>query len=133
MKKTRIFSALMILGFAISASASDKFKLIGTSQLSKMLAAKDAKTHVYDANNAETRSKYGSIPGAQLLSSSKDYALTELPADKNAALVFYCADTKCMASHKAAERAVTAQYTNVAVFSDGIIGWKKAGHPTTTN
>lgn len=133
MKKTTLFSALMILGFAVNASAADKFKLINTTQLNKMLAAKDTKTHVYDANNTETRTKYGSIPGAHMLSSSKDYALTELPTEKNAALVFYCADTKCMASHKAAERAVNAQFTNVAVFSDGIIGWKKAGNPTTAN
>jgi rhodanese-related sulfurtransferase len=34
-----------------------------------------------------------------------------------------------MASHEAARRAVEAGYTDVAVMSDGIIGWAQAGKP----
>jgi rhodanese-related sulfurtransferase len=34
-----------------------------------------------------------------------------------------------MASHDAARRATKAGYTNVAVLSDGLLGWKKLGHP----
>jgi rhodanese-related sulfurtransferase len=35
-----------------------------------------------------------------------------------------------MASHAAAERAVEAGYTNVAVLKVGFKGWKEAGKPT---
>jgi len=40
-----------------------------------------------------------------LLSSSSQYALNELPADKASRLVFYCANPRCGASHQAALRA----------------------------
>ena len=83
-----------------------------------------------DANGKETRSKQGIIPGAVLLTSSSTYAVTELPADKNAKLVFYCANDKCSASHAAAKRALENGYKNVAVLPDGIAGWKQAGQPT---
>lgn len=83
-----------------------------------------------DANGKETRAKQGVIPGAVLLSSSSQYDLKELPADKSAKLVFYCASQKCSASKTAAKRAMENGYSNVAVLPDGISGWKEAGQPT---
>ena len=83
-----------------------------------------------DANGKETRTKQGVIPGAVLLTSSSSYAVSELPADKNAKLVFYCANDKCSASTAAAKRALENGYTNVAVLPEGISGWKQAGQPT---
>lgn len=83
-----------------------------------------------DANGKETRASQGIIPGAVLLTSSSTYAVSELPADKNAKLVFYCANQKCGASHAAAKRALENGYTNVAVLPEGIAGWKQAGQPT---
>ena len=56
----------------------------------------------------------------------------ELPADKNAKLVFYCANTMCKASEQAANRALEAGYVDVAVLPDGIMGWKSAGQKTAT-
>jgi rhodanese-related sulfurtransferase len=72
----------------------------------------------------------GVIPNAVLLTSDADYALSELPTDKSKPLVFYCANTMCGASHHAAERAMTAGYTNVKVMPEGIAGWVKAGKKT---
>jgi rhodanese-related sulfurtransferase len=80
-----------------------------------------------DANGDKTREKMGVVPGAVLLSDSEVFALSELPADKSRALVFYCANTHCGASHEAAERALTAGYTNVKVMPAGIAGWVAAG------
>ena len=67
------------------------------------------------------------------MSSSKDRAgsVSELPADKSKQLVFYCANTQCGASHEAAEKAITAGYTNVKVMPEGIAGWVKAGKKTS--
>jgi rhodanese-related sulfurtransferase len=80
-----------------------------------------------DANGQETRKKMGVVPGAVLLTDSESFNVSELPADKSKTLVFYCANTRCGASHTAAEKALTAGYSNVKVMPDGIAGWVKAG------
>jgi rhodanese-related sulfurtransferase len=51
----------------------------------------------------------------------------ELPADKARALVFYCANEQCGASHTAAEKARLAGYRDVRVLPAGIFGWIDAG------
>lgn len=91
---------------------------------------KEKKAVPVDANGKETRSSQGVIPGAVLLTSSSQYAVSELPAAKDTKLVFYCANQKCGASHAAARRAMENGYTNVAVLPEGIAGWKQAGQPT---
>jgi rhodanese-related sulfurtransferase len=109
---------------------TDNFKLIHVADLAALKA--DPKSHVVilDANAESTRDKYGVIPGARLLPSYNKYDIsTELPAAKNTKLVFYCANTSCMASHGAARRAVGAGYTDVSVMADGIMGWDAAGQP----
>jgi rhodanese-related sulfurtransferase len=84
-----------------------------------------------DANGPQTRAAQGVIPGAVLLTSSSQYDLKELPADKNGKLVFYCANQMCSASHAAARRAIEAGYSDVTVLAAGISGWKSAGQPTS--
>jgi rhodanese-related sulfurtransferase len=91
---------------------------------------KERTATVVDANGSETRQEYGVIPGAVLLTSHRDFALSELPASKSNKLVFYCGGTMCRASDKAASRALAAGYTDVSVLRDGIKGWKSAGQPT---
>ena len=103
-------------------------KLATVNEVAKFVKEKTAT--VVDANGAETRQEYGVIPGAILLSSHREYALSELPASKTNKLVFYCGGTMCRASDKAASRAVAAGYTDVSVLRDGIKGWKAAGQPT---
>ena len=53
----------------------------------------DASSLAYDANVAATRDRFGTIPGATLLSSDDNYPLSVLPPNKHATLVFYCANT----------------------------------------
>ena len=83
-----------------------------------------------DANAASLRATAGVIPGAVLLTSTSTYELRELPADRSARLVFYCANERCTASLQAARRALEAGYRDVAVLPVGIQGWKAAGQPT---
>lgn len=85
---------------------------------------------VFDANTDATREEKGVIPSATLLPSSSAYDTALLPKSKSAELVFYCAASKCSASHQAARRALEAGYTNVKVLPDGITGWLKAGQAT---
>lgn len=124
-----LISMLLILSSLVAFA--DGFKKIHVTDLAQWMDAKDASVYVLDANNEDTRTKQGVIPGAKILTSYDKYDLAkELPTDKNAKLVFYCANTKCSASHNAAERATKAGYKNVNVMVDGIEGWKKAGKPS---
>lgn len=85
-----------------------------------------------DANGEGTRKKMGILPGAVLLTDYETFTPSELPADKDKGLVFYCANTHCGASHEAASRARTAGYKNVKVMPEGIAGWVKAGKKVQT-
>lgn len=102
-------------------------KKVSVGELAKLTSEKRAVP--VDANSDQTRRGEGSIPGAVLLTSASQYAAEELPRDKASMLVFYCANTKCSASHAAAEKAMGYGYTNVAVLPEGIAGWKSAGQP----
>lgn len=92
--------------------------------------ARDAHLTVCDANNDDTRKRYGVIPGAVLLSDYRDYDLDkELPGDREATLVFYCHSEYCGAAADAARKAVAAGYRDVWVMDPGIVGWAEAGQP----
>ncbi|HUO05506.1 MAG TPA: rhodanese-like domain-containing protein [Candidatus Binataceae bacterium] len=127
-------SAFDLLNFITNDPAPpDQFKVIHVKDLAAMIAAKNPPVYIYDANHWSLRSSVGMIPGAHLLTSPDQYDVTgTLPPDKHAELVFYCAETRCMASHEAARRATDAGYTDVSVMADGIIGWKSAGQPIAT-
>ncbi len=113
-----------------AAQPGSKVPTVTVDELAAMLAKHECQP--VDANGAGTRAKLGVIPGAVLLSDSDTYKLSELPADKAKALVFYCANTSCGASDDAAGKAITAGYTNVKVLREGIAGWKTAGKPTAS-
>jgi hypothetical protein len=74
------------------AGASEKFKLIHVDDL-VALQKKKVAVSLLDANDPGFRTKNGIIPGARQLSSFNKYDFKELPADKGAKLVFYCANT----------------------------------------
>ena len=69
------------------------------------------------------------VPGAKNLD-PVEYAESELPAEKNALLVFYCSNPLCMKAPNAARRAKSIGYSNVHVMSAGISGWLAAKLPT---
>jgi rhodanese-related sulfurtransferase len=111
-----------------SPELASKVTEVTIEQLDQSLANGDC-TPV-DANGDGTRKKLGTIPGAVLLTDSDTFSPSELPADKSRQLVFYCANTRCGASHDAAGKAMTAGYKNVKVLPEGIAGWVKAGKKT---
>jgi rhodanese-related sulfurtransferase len=85
-----------------------------------------------DANSEDTRSKFGVLPNAILLSNYRDYdTASELPADTNRRLIFYCYNPMCSSAAEAARKAIGAGHTQVSVMSDGIKGWVGAGKPVT--
>jgi rhodanese-related sulfurtransferase len=88
------------------------------------LVAKNAAS-VFD-DNREERYREGHVPGAAWLAYDAVTA-DELPADKDRTLVFYCANERCGACHKAAEAAAALGYTKVFIMPAGIAGWEAAG------
>ncbi len=96
--------ALVIVGLCSSARAfeladllknkeTDTFKIIDVDGLTKLMNDPASHVNIYDANGEGLRSTAGVIPGAHLLTSDDNYNVaTELPPNKGALLVFYCAD-----------------------------------------
>ncbi len=115
--------------FIPGLDSKESFKTLHVKDLVKMISAEQPR--IFDCNVNSTRLHEGVIPGATLIGSMSDYDTSKvLPSDKALPLIFYCANQMCTASHTAAERAITAGYTNVYVMVDGIYGWKKAGKAT---
>jgi hypothetical protein len=90
--------ALLIGAFALvlatSAAAGDGFRMIGVNDLAGLIAQHTENLFIYDANPESTREREGIIPGAHLLPSLDFQADDELPAKRNAKLVFYCANSR---------------------------------------
>jgi len=83
------------------------------------------------------RKKYdnGHIPMAVSIPDSQfDKMTDQLPADKNALLIFYCGGLKCPLSHKSAWKAEKLGYTNIKVFAKGYPGYMKVAenYPAVT-
>ena len=112
------------------AATAASVRELSVSDVSALVQAKSAT--ILDANDAQTRQEQGVVPGAVLLSSSRQYSFSELPAAKDTKLVFYCGGTACRASDNAAKRASEAGYADVSVMRAGIRGWKSAGQTTET-
>jgi hypothetical protein len=88
-------SALDIAKLLANNEGPDKFRIIHTADLAKLMAIPNSTVQIYDANHPSTRERYGIIPGARLLSSYDHYDVSkELPSNKRVKLVFYCADQK---------------------------------------
>lgn len=99
---------------------------------SKMDQAKDGKVKlaIYD-NNSKERFAKGHIPTAKWVKFDQIQA-TDLPADKETTLVFYCGGEQCTACHTGAKQALSLGYKNVFIYSGGIKGWETAQKPLET-
>ena len=112
--------------FTANATAIEEVQEISVQEVQKFVQDKPANVAILDVNNDDARKAAGVVPSAILLSSYNQYAMTELPKDKNTTLVFYCYNSYCQASHAAALRAIGAGYKDARVMKAGIAGWNKA-------
>ena len=117
---------ILLFAFNGTSAASEIIQEVSVTQVQQLIASKATDFAILDANNDAARKEIGTIQGAILLTSYNQYALDELPTDKNTHLVFYCYNSYCQASHAAAERAISAGYKDAKVLKVGIVGWKKA-------
>ncbi|WP_025823603.1 rhodanese-like domain-containing protein [Shewanella marina] len=81
----------------------------------------------YDVNTLELWAE-GAIPGAVFFNVKNWKEL--LPKNKDAKMVFYCANRLCTVSNMAAREVMKLGYTNVMQMPDGIYGWRMSGRPT---
>ncbi|MDC8015682.1 rhodanese-like domain-containing protein [Tahibacter soli] len=84
--------------------------------------------HVFDVN-APQHFRAAHVPRASNLDPLA-FTADDLPAAKDATLVFYCSSTLCRKGPQAAQRAKRFGYANASVMSAGIAGWLAAGLPT---
>jgi rhodanese-related sulfurtransferase len=68
----------------------------------------------------------GHIPTAQMLPADAD-KVSSIVADKEQAIVVYCASATCQNSHQAAADLAKQGYRNVAVYPGGKADWVEAG------
>jgi rhodanese-related sulfurtransferase len=79
---------------------------------------------IIDARPKRAKYDKGHIPMAVSIPDSQfDKMTDQLPADKDALLIYYCGGPKCKLSHKSAAKAEALGYQNVKVFEAGFPGW----------
>jgi hypothetical protein len=82
--------AVALLGCSrTSTPSSSDLKALTIDEVDARIALHDGKTFVYDNNPADRYAK-SHLPGAKWLDQDHVTA-TDLPADKGATLIFYCA------------------------------------------
>lgn len=78
--------------------------------------------------NAAARWAVAHVPGARHLD-PLGFTAGDLPAARDAELVFYCSNAMCRKAPNAARRAKAMGYPNVRVMSAGIQGWLRERLP----
>ncbi len=105
-------------------AAENGLQEVSVDELAAMIAEGTATP--CDANGQMTRERFGTIPGAVLLTSYSDFDVAELGGSDNT-YVFYCSNQMCSAAPSAAERARAEGFADVRVLRSGIMGWVEAG------
>ena len=69
----------------------------------------------------------GHLPTARMLPPADAARITSIVADKDEAIVVYCASATCQNSHQTAAQLEKHGYRNVAVYAGGKADWVEAG------
>lgn len=83
--------------------------------------------HILDLND-RNRWEQAHVPGARSVEAAS-FTQKDLPADKQAEIVFYCSNPMCRKAPNAARKAEDMGYENIKVMRAGISGWQSAGMP----
>ncbi len=144
MKITTIFVYMTVAALAVLALAGCKctstcdsgdkgaaeIRKLDIVELTEMMTT-PGKVVLVDARKWRTGMEY--IPGSvNLYDESTDTEIANVLPNKDAGIVTYCANIRCTASPKLAERLKKLGYTNVMEFPVGIAGWKAAGEAVET-
>jgi len=107
--------------------AGGNMHAVSVAHIKKLIDEKAPITLV-DSRPKPRKYDLGHIPGAISLPDSQfdSLAARTLPADKTAALYFYCEGLTCVLSNNSALKAIKLGYTNVKVVPEGYPAWEKA-------
>lgn len=97
---------------------------ISTEELNEILPQEHV--HVFDMNDP-VRWQTTHIPGAQNLDPNS-FSESDLKADKNSTIVFYCSNPMCRKAPNAAKKVKGMGFNDVRVLSAGITGWMSDGY-----
>lgn len=100
----------------------------GAKAIDARVANEYAEAHIKGAINIPYKEK--STKSADFDATQDSFDVSKLPADKNAALVFYCNGAECWKGYKASSAAIKAGHKTVYWFRLGLPSWKAAGYPT---
>lgn len=101
-------------------------KTISPGDLEQLV--RDKLVTTIDVNSRQSWLK-AHVPGAMNLD-PVSYAASDLPANKQSHLVFYCSNPMCAKAPNAARRAKKMGYENTRVMSAGMTGWQANQLPT---
>lgn len=119
----------MTLAGATMVTAEQAKKLAdgGVPVIDARVANEYAESHIKGAKNVPYKEKSGK--DVKFDPKEDSFDLAKLPADKGAALIFYCNGAECWKGYKAAKTAVDAGYQKVQWLRGGIPEWKAKGYP----
>jgi rhodanese-related sulfurtransferase len=99
----------------------------GVPVIDTRVANEFAEEHIKGARSVPYKEK--SPKAANFDATLDSFDLAKLPADKNAAVVFYCNAGECWKSYKASVVAQRAGYKNISWFRGGMPEWKSLKLP----
>jgi len=111
----------------VTAEQAKKLVDAGTPIIDARVANEYAESHIKGAKSVPYREKSAKAPNFDPKEDSFD--LAKLPADKDAALIFYCNAGECWKSYKASKVALDAGYKKIHWLRGGIPEWKSKGYP----
>ena len=111
----------------VTAEQARKLIDSGTPAIDTRVGNEYADAHIKGAKNVPYKERSAKMDSFNPKEDRFD--LTQLPADKNAAILFYCNGPECWKSYKASSVAAAAGYKNVQWLRGGLPEWKAKGYP----
>jgi rhodanese-related sulfurtransferase len=111
----------------VSAEQARKMMDAGVPVIDTRVGNEYADAHLKGAKNVPYKEK--SQKDSAFNPKDDQFDLAKLPADKNAALIFYCNGPECWKSYKASKVASDAGYRKVQWLRGGFPEWKAKGYP----
>jgi rhodanese-related sulfurtransferase len=127
----RLFFLIVLLAIPVLSSGSwaaeRGWKTIQPQDLQQMMAAGGKPVLVNTMSRLECLDH--SIPGSLCIASEElEKKISQLPAEKDRVLIFYCASEASQESCEGADLVVRHGYRNVFVLEGGTTAWKRAGY-----
>ena len=111
----------------VTADDVVKAQAAGAVVVDTRVASEYAEGHIKGAVNVPYREKSEKAVGFD--AGKDEFNLAKLPADKAAAVVFYCNGPECWKSFKGSTAALKGGHTNVLWYREGFPQWKSKGLP----